>query len=142
MIAARIPEGVEGLTVSGGEPFLQKNLIAWLTAFRELRPDLRIVVLSGFSEAELNMKLIRATECLDVVVAGRFEQDKAVASNLAGSSNKRHIFVTGRVRMDFFRNLPKSEVMVTKNGLFATGMMDSRKLNGYLTEYGISLEVL
>lgn len=121
---ARRPGGVEGVTVSGGEPLEQP---AQLRAFCALvRPSgLGIVVLSGFSRAEIaaNPELLAAVQDVDMVVAGRYNRRLHLGSGLRGSSNKEYWAITPRYSADDFAAVPESEIVISADGTVAvTGM--------------------
>jgi anaerobic ribonucleoside-triphosphate reductase activating protein len=110
-------EGIEGLTLSGGEPMQQvDSLFLLVTLLHEKRPDLSIGMFTGYTEKELESGRwrwhSRATgdwlkgdgaiwaeikKHLDFAIMGRYNQ--LVRSNdkpLCGSRNQEVIFFTNR----------------------------------------------
>jgi len=97
---SRIPHNCDGVTISGGEPFLQPEaLLELVVELRKLHDS--IVVFSGFYLHEIQ-KITNGSEILqhiDVLIDGRFENDNIADSGLRGSKNqtihlltKRHVF--------------------------------------------------
>src|SRR4030067_2343183 len=84
-------DGVEGITVSGGEPFLQPNgLICLLKIAREIY-NLNTIVYTGFTYEEiLRMPaLYLSLPYVDVLIDGAYEDRRKEKSRLArGSANR------------------------------------------------------
>jgi anaerobic ribonucleoside-triphosphate reductase activating protein len=95
-----IPD-IEGLTISGGEPFLQAAALAELCQ-RLHEADLGIVVFSGFPYAELiqshkaDWKHLLAVT--DLLIAGPFIKEQACDLALRGSSNQTLHYLSARYR--------------------------------------------
>lgn len=93
-------EGIEGVTVSGGEPFLQAKELSWLAA--ELhRAGLGVKVYTGYTLEELHALndpwVEEALTHIDLLVDGPFLQEKTKdAPALRGSSNQRVLPLTDR----------------------------------------------
>lgn len=103
IIAALKPDYIEGLTILGGEPFEpenQRGLLSFLKRVREELPNKTIWAFSGFildkeilgtsrANCEVTNELL---SLIDVLVDGRFEEDKKdIALIFKGSSNQRII---------------------------------------------------
>ncbi len=73
--------GLEGLTVSGGEPLQQIGPLSALLGRVRSETSLSVIVFTGFSAAELErlpgMAALKAS--VDVLIAGRYEQDQRLA---------------------------------------------------------------
>ena len=117
-IMERLPSApVEGITVSGGEPFMQpEGLLALLGEAR--RRGLGTVVYTGFRIEELTGVARSCVGLIDVIVDGAFEEERAERTLLArGSSNQRFHFLTGRYGIGDFMMPGKVEVTIAANGV-------------------------
>jgi len=111
--------GLEGLTVSGGEPFLQpRGLYDLLRAAREIY-GLTTVVYTGFLLEELKADE-RTREILnytDVLIDGAFEKDKLEPTLLArGSTNQRFNLLGAGYREEDFIMKGRAEVIIGEDG--------------------------
>lgn len=116
--------GVDGVTVSGGEPLEQPAPLREFCAL--IRPSgLGIVVLSGFSRAEIEAdpERLASVENADMVVAGRYNPRLHIGTGLRGSSNKEYWAITSRYSADDFSAVPESEIVISADGTVSvTGM--------------------
>lgn len=79
---------LDGLTLSGGEPFMQQG--ALIELIKAIKPK-SVWCYTGFTFDQVeNTELIKY---IDVLVDGRFEIDKKVEGKMYGSSNQRIIDV-------------------------------------------------
>ena len=96
--------GVERrLSILGGEPLCNENLfdVALLISYiKQLYPDTKIYLWSGYTYEELlerektDAMLQHILELIDVLIDGRYEQDKRdITLPLRGSSNQRIIYM-------------------------------------------------
>ena len=92
-----VSEGkITGVTLSGGEPFLQSEAVFSITQFaRSLQLD--TLVYTGFTLSELKaLDLSSRLECIDVLVTGEyadsFNNRKERLARLRGSCNQAVIF--------------------------------------------------
>lgn len=93
---------LDGLTISGGEPFLQPLACAEL-AEQAKKNGLHIMVYSGFTYEQLRKRsdCVRLLKEIDLLVDGPFIQDKKSLSLLfRGSSNQRIIDVQKSLKND------------------------------------------
>lgn len=116
---------IEGLTVSGGEPFLQgKGLRSLLRLARETY-GLSTVVYTGFTYSELKTGPAAKAcfEFIDVLIDGRYDESAKETSLLArGSVNQEFHFLSKRYKRDDFYMPGKIEVIIGKDGcITATG---------------------
>lgn len=95
-----IDSGCDGITVSGGEPFLQAEALAELV--REVRRgrDMGVIVYSGFTLEELRER--NGCEGLlglaDILIDGRYIRELDDGRAYIGSANQRLHYLTGRYR--------------------------------------------
>lgn len=83
---------LDGLTISGGEPFMQeRELCSFLLnleyALRNV--DFNIWLYTGYEWEDIKDRPL--TKLVDVVVTGRFQQANKVSGKLYGSSNQKVI---------------------------------------------------
>ena len=108
---------VEGITVSGGEPFMQPEGLLALLGEAKSR-GLGAVVYTGFRIEELTGVARSCVWLMDVLVDGAYEEGNAELTLLArGSSNQRFHFLTGRYGIGDFMMPGKVEVTIAANGV-------------------------
>jgi len=113
-----LPPALEGVTISGGEPFQQpQGLAAFLRQVRS-RTNLSILVLSGYELSEIRKikGAAPALDDIDVLIAGRYQAGKRRASGLIGSSNKAIHFLSCRYTPDDLQSIPEAEVWIEPDG--------------------------
>ena len=106
---------VDGVTVSGGEPFEQPEaLLALVTALA----GTSIIVFSGYTRAEIErMPLGPAILArLDVLVDGRYVEKRRIARGLRGSANQVVHLLSSRHRMADVEATPVGEVVIGPDG--------------------------
>ena len=91
---------ITGITISGGEPFMQASkLVKILAAVKTIRPELDVVVFSGFKLKELEW--IEAKEFLDlidVLIDGKYIEKLNDNIGLRGSSNQQVNYLTEKLK--------------------------------------------
>lgn len=111
---------IEGITVSGGEPFSQTGGLLQLLRLCKESFGLTTVVYTGFLYEELKKgSLSGATlKYIDVLIDGRYEEEKKEPTLLArGSTNQRFFFFTKRYQQDDFIMPAKVEIIIGKDGI-------------------------
>ncbi len=91
---------IDGVTVSGGEPFLQaKGVGRLLELVHEERSEMTVIVYTGFSHEELHT--LSDAEALlrqvDVLIDGEYVESLNDGVGIRGSSNQRIIPLTHRL---------------------------------------------
>ena len=109
---------IEGLSISGGEPFQQPGALAALCSEIRQRTKLSILIFSGFEMAEIKRipESHNVLEHIDVIVTGRYRQELRLAQELRGSLNKKIIFLSERYTAADFTSLPDAEIIITGEG--------------------------
>lgn len=91
---------IDGLTVSGGEPFLQAGqLNRLLELVHQYRPELTVIVYTGYTIEQLE-HLPQAKEALqnvDVLIDGEYVEELNDNKGIRGSSNQRIIALSHRL---------------------------------------------
>lgn len=85
---------IEGITIQGGEPFLQaENLAKFIQLLKEKAPELNILVFSGYTLSELrdlnSPHVDSVLSNIDALIDGVFEADQFDNERVAGSINQR-----------------------------------------------------
>lgn len=121
---------VEGLSISGGEPFQQPE--ALLDLLRRLEGSkLSILIFSGYTRLEIEDQPFGQeilSRC-DVLVAGRYRQSKHCGSGLLGSTNQTINLLTALYNPTDFERVPRSEIIIHRDGTFTLTGIQSLRLN-------------
>ena len=89
----------EGLTISGGEPFLQaEGLQKLLTTVHQARPNLTVIIFTGFlKENLLGAEALAVLKHTDLLIDGPDNKTFNDGKGLRGSSNQKFHFLTNRL---------------------------------------------
>ncbi len=97
-----LQKNIEGITISGGEPFEQADELSELIESVKAQLDLGVVCYTGYTIEELMNrdassfnKLLRF---VDLLIDGRYESELHANLLWRGSSNQRLLFLTDRYR--------------------------------------------
>ena len=111
-------KNIEGISISGGEPFDQaEGLAAFLQTIRN-SSKLTIILFSGYTFEKI-LEMTEGEEILkniDVLIAGPFDKSKLLPENLAGSSNKTYHFFTEKYSFGDFEKIPDAEIIIEPSG--------------------------
>lgn len=124
--------GVEGVTISGGEPLEQANGVV---AFARLCRDngLSVVLLTGLSWRFLSRRrpeLVESLgECVDVVLAGRYARNQHLGSGLRGSSNKTIELLSPRYSAADLERTAHAEIVIAPDGSIVVTGVDPLQLH-------------
>ena len=93
-------ESCEGITISGGEPFLQAGALSKMIKGIKARRDYGVIVYSGFTLEELERKndtdISDFLGQIDILIDGRYLESMNDGVPFRGSSNQRIILLTER----------------------------------------------
>jgi anaerobic ribonucleoside-triphosphate reductase activating protein len=121
--------GIEGLTLSGGEPMQQAAAAAQLLAgARSL--GLSTLVFSGYArdEIELLPDGPAALAVMDVLIDGRYRAGERHAMGLRGSENQRILLLTDRYSLAEVEATPVAEIRISRDGKVVLTGVDPLKL--------------
>ncbi|MCD8147676.1 MAG: radical SAM protein [Clostridiales bacterium] len=97
----------EGITISGGEPFLQAEALAQMISLVRARRDIGVILYTGYTYAELQRMEDRHVQRLlgqcDLLIDGAYIEALNDGKNLRGSSNQQAIPLTDR----YLANVPE-----------------------------------
>ncbi len=114
---------IEGISISGGEPFQQSEALLDLLK-RVSASQLSRLAFTGYTLAELN-HLPFGTDVLgylDVLIAGRYLAAQRVDQGLLGSANQQIHFLTNRYGLSHLISVPRCELILRPDGtMTATG---------------------
>lgn len=117
----------EGITVSGGEPFLQSEALCALIQQIKEKRDIGVIIYTGYRVEELSEvpfadKLLGMT---DLLIDGPYVEELDDGKNLRGSSNQRVILLTDRYAeyASLYGTGPrKTEIFYHENGFHMVGL--------------------
>ncbi len=118
--------GIEGVSISGGEPLEQaEGLLALLTGLRAAS-GLSVLVFSGFRLEEIRrMRLGREILAkIDVLIDGPYEADNHLGRGLRGSSNQRIHCLTDRYTEAEVEATPEAEIRIGPDGTIQVSGVD------------------
>jgi anaerobic ribonucleoside-triphosphate reductase activating protein len=109
---------LEGITISGGEPFQQTKPLTQILQIVRAKSSLSVIVFSGYTWEELQNRpgAAQLIACCDVLIAGRYQQTHRLAIGLSGSSNKTMHFFTTRYSPLDLHTVPQAEVLIETDG--------------------------
>lgn len=116
---------IEGITISGGEPFEQPAAVLSLIEGVKKETDLSVILFSGYRMEEIP-GIAKGREILglaDVLVAGRFVEGLRPRRGLPGSHNQTIHLISNRYSLDQLENSPDGEVILDPSGaVFVSGV--------------------
>ncbi len=93
---------IEGLTITGGEPFLQAQSLTLLIQQVRLQRDIGVIVYSGYEfkalqrQAQRNLAIAELLACIDLLIDGQFIESLNDGLSLRGSANQQVYALTER----------------------------------------------
>jgi len=127
---------ITGITVSGGEPFLQADALYLLLAtVKRIRPELDLVLYSGYTYEELKQSESQGVQALlgtiDVLIDGEYVDELNDDVPYRGSSNQRiHIFNNEEYYRSYYfsSTARKSKIQLQGNRLYLLGVPSKKTL--------------
>lgn len=128
-----LKEDVEGITISGGEPFLQAEELSVLIDIVRCRKNLGVIVYTGFLYESL-MELSREDDGVkamlnrvDLLIDGPYKEAENLDYGLKGSVNQRTILLSDRYGqyLDMYNSphaVRKNEFYPIREGTFMAGI--------------------
>ncbi len=94
-------EGIEGITISGGEPFLQIDALYLLLSEIRKNTNLGVIIYTGYTITELSAlsdpKVNEIlTDLADIIIDGEYMDEFNDGGSLKGSSNQTVNYITQR----------------------------------------------
>ena len=144
---------IEGITISGGEPFGQAQALSKLISLVKAERDLGVITYTGYTQAQLLREIQREPEGawasfysqIDLLIDGRFVESLNDDGALRGSANQRAIPLTERY-VDDLKLYGSSNAgrrvevswrhdELTLVGVPSQQLLSSLRENGYLAPY-------
>ena len=132
-------EGIEGITISGGEPFLQFKALHSLLRQLHEKSSLSVIIYTGYYLEELHDKNVSEIEDIitkysDVIIDGPYIDALNDGKSLRGSSNQTVHFLTPRYKEKsssvYGQDDRKYEIHYNSKEAFLVGIPDKK---GYQT---------
>ena len=122
---------LSGITISGGEPFLQAASLTKLLLFvKRQRPLMTVIVFTGYRMEQLVWSDAQALLTqIDVLIDGPYDRNKKANRGLRGSSNQRIIFLSEALDgcRDELENGPrKIEMQFSDDEIVTIGIPNSK----------------
>ena len=130
-----------GITIAGGEPFLQSSALAHLIKTLSQDKIINTVCYSGYSLAEL-LSFSRATnellQCIDVLIDGEYIESQNNNFGLKGSSNQVVYHFTEALRdFDFDNADRKVAIIPSDDSVLIAGIPSKTVLSGLIDFFNI-----
>lgn len=125
-----LQDKIEGITLSGGEPLEQRPALLALLRRVRVETQLSALLFTGYDWDEVR-SLPEAEvllECVDVLIAGRYNQRARLARGLRGSTNKTVHLLTDRYTLDDLQTTPTGEIVITAEGTVVVSGIDPPRL--------------
>lgn len=112
-------KGIDGISISGGEPTEQIRALNMFLSEVRKRTDLSVLLFSGRTEKEIH-ELTGGKELfdlMDVLIEGQYVKELANPPGIWPSSANQNIrFLTGRYNRGNLSGLPETEIIITEQG--------------------------
>lgn len=118
--------GIEGVTLTGGEPLQQRSGVLELLRGVKASSDLSVVLFTGYEwpHIETNAGLRDVVQLADLVIAGPYRRHQRLPSGLRASANQTLHLLGRRYSPSDIGDVPDLEVVVFGNGaLVETGIV-------------------
>jgi len=93
---------IEGITISGGEPFLQSEALVDLIKRVKSKAEMGLIIYTGFNFEEIEENEL--TKLCDIIIDGIYIKDLNDGLSLRGSSNQKIHLITKRYE-DIIKNV-------------------------------------
>ena len=119
--------GIEGITVSVGEPLQQPDAVEALLRKVRKATDLSVVLFTGYDWNQIAGKprLMSVARLADIVVAGPYRQRQHYGHALLASTNQTIHLLTNRYTLADLEAVPEVEVVLDQTQAVLTGVNDA-----------------
>ena len=121
----------EGITISGGEPFLQPGELAAMLDRIKKRRDYGVIIYTGFLKEQLdkydNKEAQRLLQHADILIDGQYMEELDDGRPYRGSSNQKIHLLTDRYKANFDEyyngtNIRNIEIDIKKDNVYMVGV--------------------
>jgi anaerobic ribonucleoside-triphosphate reductase activating protein len=138
-------KSLSGLTITGGEPFLQaKNLSVLIKHLKQINPALDYIVYSGYTYEKLvnsnNRNIHNLLDLIDLLIDGNYEDHLNNNEPLIGSANQSVNILTnkGEILANYMKLLHQREIefyITNENLTFTIVGIPPKKQNQLLNKF-------
>lgn len=132
---------VSGVTITGGDPFEQpEELFNLLLLLEGLNLSKGVIVFTGYTIDEINKDFLlrKSLSYIDVLIDGRFFEEKRISSGLRGSENQNIIYFSDKILPEELEIDQSVEIGLEDDNIYVTGFPSiSRK---FLRSLGVRLK--
>ena len=119
--------GVEGITFSGGDPFLQAESLAKMLRFARTERDFNVISYSGYTLEQLQKEVVPGANDLlaeiDILIDGKYVEALNTGVGMYGSTNQKVHYLTNNIERIDFASLPrKVEIRINSEEAFLVGV--------------------
>jgi anaerobic ribonucleoside-triphosphate reductase activating protein len=121
-------EGIDGITLSGGEPFAQpKELAKLLDLIIDKRPELNILCFTGYSLEQLKSSGQKTLLTkIDLLITELFVEELNSEIGLRGSDNQQFIYLTDKLKpfkLEIEESKKKTQTFIEDGKITQVGIM-------------------
>lgn len=91
-----LQENIEGITISGGEPFLQQDALCELISKVREHKDVGVIIYTGMKYSEIENTAL--AHSADLIIDGEYVEELNDNKSLRGSSNQNVLCLTERYK--------------------------------------------
>lgn len=123
---------IDGITISGGEPFAQAGQLAKLLEIvLKAKPNLNVLVFTGYEYSKLKSKTAKDfLKHIDLLITELFIEELNSPNGLRGSDNQKFLYLSDKL-IKFkseIENKPKQIETIINNGILTqVGIMSDRE---------------
>ncbi len=126
---------IEGITISGGEPFLQIEGLFYFTKIIKKLSNLGIIIFTGYTYDELlnkkNEYIPEIFNYIDLLIDGQYKDELNDNKGFRGSTNQNFIFLSERYKKfenDFIYSKRDVEININDNIVIGIPSNDIKKI--------------
>ncbi len=117
-------EDLDGVTITGGDPFEQEDdLLSLLFLLSGEKYKKGIIVFSGYKREQIEQHPVRkkCLDYLDVLIDGRYMEELRVTDSLRGSSNQEFYFFSEKIKEEELKFDQEIEINNVDGEVIITG---------------------